>query len=419
MDKDVDKYTSEDNGGRAGKHEKRPEGSEETQEFEIDIDIDNESKFHNRIRNKDKNNTLLKKCKNVKSRTLASNGTVLSSSSAPSSAPRDNISVKLGFWRIIRSFSFKDILRNPLILLMLLSPAVGELLSGSSPPLEFFNPLTFILLLGLYGTGVVLIREICVKWDKGWASIILLGIAYALIEEGLAVKSFFDPNWVDLGILGVYGRWAGVNWVWTICLTIFHTAYSISVPIILFGLIYPGLKGKRLLSDAGLKMFFTVFFLDNLLIYLLLTDYRPNLLAHTFNLVLVIGIVLIALRIPRVYPWSNTPLVGPRWFFVSGALFGFLFFIFMYFTPKIISYPLVPILLEIILGLVLLRFVAVNLGFYGNHEHKLALASGILSPLILFSFIQEIDGVRGMSLVGIAFIVFLLIIKKRIWSVEI
>jgi len=42
----------------------------------------------------------------------------------------------------------------------------------------------------------------------------VLGAAYGVLEEGLMVKSFFDPNWMDLGVLGSYGLWMGVNWVW-------------------------------------------------------------------------------------------------------------------------------------------------------------------------------------------------------------
>jgi len=117
----------------------------------------------------------------------------------------------------------------PIIILALISPIIAELLSGSAPPLEFFNPFGFMLLVGLYGSSVIIVRELCIKWKKGWGSILLLGAAYGIIEEGLAVKSFFDPNWMDLGVLGTYGRWIGVNWVWSFCLTIFHTIYSIVV----------------------------------------------------------------------------------------------------------------------------------------------------------------------------------------------
>ena len=48
---------------------------------------------------------------------------------------------------------------KPVLVLLVLAPAVGELLSGSSPPLQFFNPVSFLLLVGLYGCGALLVRE--------------------------------------------------------------------------------------------------------------------------------------------------------------------------------------------------------------------------------------------------------------------
>ena len=99
----------------------------------------------------------------------------------------------------------------PALVLYLLSPVIGELLSGSAPPVEFFNPFGLIILPALYGSGALLVREITLRWQKRWPTILMLGLAYGIVEEGLMVKSFFDPNWMDLGLLGVYGRWAGVN----------------------------------------------------------------------------------------------------------------------------------------------------------------------------------------------------------------
>mgnify|MGYP001154199992 CR=1 FL=1 len=101
----------------------------------------------------------------------------------------------------------------PIITLLLLSPLCGELLSSSSPPVEFFNPSTLLLFGALYGCGALLIREVVHRWNKGWASIFILGMAYGIFEEGVVVRSFFNPAWMDLGILGMYGRWMGVNWV--------------------------------------------------------------------------------------------------------------------------------------------------------------------------------------------------------------
>jgi len=103
---------------------------------------------------------------------------------------------------------------KPVLTLFFLSPIVGELLSGSTPLPHFLNPLTLFFLTGLYGSGAIIVREAVKRWGKGWASVLLLGAAYGVLEEGVMVKSFFDPAWPDLGILGIYGRWLGVNWVW-------------------------------------------------------------------------------------------------------------------------------------------------------------------------------------------------------------
>ena len=98
-------------------------------------------------------------------------------------------------------------------------------MSGSAPPLEFFNPVFFLLLVLMYGCGTLLIREARARWRLQW-SIIFLAIAYGIIEEGLMVKSFFNPDWQDIEKLSEYGELMGVQWVWTIMLTIYHATIS-------------------------------------------------------------------------------------------------------------------------------------------------------------------------------------------------
>ena len=132
---------------------------------------------------------------------------------------------------VIRQLEKKAIL-SPALVLLFLSPMIAELLSGSAPPAEFFNPVGFALLTVLYGGGAILARELMHRWGKGWLTLLVLGAAYGIAEEGLMCKSFFDPNWQDVGILGSYGRWVGVNWVWSLQLTIFHAAFSIAIPVL-------------------------------------------------------------------------------------------------------------------------------------------------------------------------------------------
>jgi len=304
----------------------------------------------------------------------------------------------------------------PIITLLLLSPAIGELLSGSAPPLEFFSPIGFVLFVGLYGIGVLIVRELSIKWKKGWGSILLLGAAYGIIEEGLAVKSFFDPNWMDLGILGTYGRWLGVNWVWSVCLTIFHTIYSIAIPILIFSLLFPALKNKRLLGDKGLLVCIIIFLFDVGFIYFFLTPYQPNTLLYFITMIIVAALVIAAWNVKAGYVTAKNlmPLVQPKWFGFVGAAFGFLFFFIMYGIPNLVPIPLIPVILEGLLCLTVLMFIIKYSGYTKNSSHKLAFTGGLLSPLIFLAFIHEINGIFGMSLVAIFFIIFLFYIRKRI-----
>ncbi len=147
---------------------------------------------------------------------------------------------------------------HPLLFLLLLTPGIPEYLSASSQlTVMVINPVLFFLFLaanlGLYGSGVILIREAMIRWRKGWASVFLLGAAYGIAEEGLDLWTLFYSNAGPVGTLGYYGHWLGVNWVWTMGLVIFHSVYSIGLPIFLFGLAFPELKSKSLVSGLRVK----------------------------------------------------------------------------------------------------------------------------------------------------------------------
>jgi hypothetical protein len=80
-----------------------------------------------------------------------------------------------------------------IVFLMFLSPALGELLSSSTPPFKFFNPLALAVLMSFYGGGTLLIREARTRWDLHWP-VLFLAVAYGILEEGTMMQSFFNPN---------------------------------------------------------------------------------------------------------------------------------------------------------------------------------------------------------------------------------
>ncbi len=53
----------------------------------------------------------------------------------------------------------------------------------------------------MYGGGAVIIREAARRAGKGWPTIFLLALAYAVIEEGLVCQTLFNPSYFGLDLL--------------------------------------------------------------------------------------------------------------------------------------------------------------------------------------------------------------------------
>jgi hypothetical protein len=314
---------------------------------------------------------------------------------------------------------------TPALVLFFLSPAIGELLSTSSPPAEFFNPFSLLLLASLYGSGALLVRELVFRWGKGWPSVLVLGAAYGMVEEGLAVKSFFDPNWVDLGTLGEYGRWLGVSWVWSVGLTIYHAVFSIGIPILLVSLLFPAHRDRPWLRPNGFRWVAGLFCAVTIFINLALTPYRPSILAHLATTACIVGFGVWARRMetpraaiapaPPASPWR----LGLAGFAATVGLFFFLWFL-----------PGTPIPAVVWIGLTLAyavwswsRFGRMAASAGWGPQHTLALASGALSFFILLSPLVELDPNRadntaGATLVGLATAAFLVWAARRVRAGE-
>ena len=301
-------------------------------------------------------------------------------------------------------------------MLFCLAPVIGELLSGSTPPAEFFRPQVFVILVFLYGGGALLIRETVRRWHRGWYSILVLGAAYGIIEEGLVAKSFFDPMWPDIGILGYYGRWAGVNWIWSFELTVYHAIISIAIPIFLTELIFPGRRHDNWLPGWLLIILAVDFIAIGIFGNLFLTEYYPHLLHYIVAIAIVIGLVLLAWRLPpQPFPARDVTVGNPLWFWLLGLLAMVAFMIIFWLFPDFFVLPMVTAILGLILVSgcfwLVLRFSGNGVAW--RDVHKLALILGPLAIFIIMTPLQEFninrtDDNTGMTIVGIMMLLFLI-----------
>ncbi|MFZ0830088.1 MAG: hypothetical protein WAN40_03015 [Thermoplasmata archaeon] len=305
---------------------------------------------------------------------------------------------------------------RPALVLVGLSILIPELLTGSTPVAALLNPVGDLFLIGLYGGGVLVIREITLRWNRGWAPVLLLGAAYGIAEEGLGTKTFFD--WAEIGHpnYGPYTHWAGVNWVWAGELTLFHAIFSIALPIVLVGLLYPVSRGRPFLSSRGLGWTFGAYLLTvTLMFFLFERSYvlSPPLVAGC--LIAIALLVLAARKIPAEWlrPRSPLPRIAPRAALLLGAVFVWGFFIVFWGTPMLLQDPFLTVALGWTFSAVCLLVLRFTIGSAGNESQLAYLSVGLLTFLIFDAAIENLLGDLFAFLAIVAAVGLMTVLYRR------
>jgi hypothetical protein len=177
----------------------------------------------------------------------------------------------------------------------------------------------------MYGGGAVLIREVVRRTGRGWPSIVLLALAYALLEEGFTTMSLFNPDYLGAHLLDRgFVPALGIAIPWTVFVLALHTVWSISVPIALTEectdrrttpwLRTPGLTVVAVIFTAGVVLDFALSYRDG---HYLASS--PKLAVTGAAIVLL---VLAALRMPcrsEPVPVTSRPAPAP-WLVLTAVL---------------------------------------------------------------------------------------------------
>lgn len=246
---------------------------------------------------------------------------------------------------------------RPILFLVLLTPCV-EFLTGST---SFIAAVTvpsaaftfFLLTWPSYAFPVLLIREAVVRWNKGLASLLALGIAYGALNEGLLAKTYFAVTPTSPVLGGGVGVWIGVNWPWVTEITLFHMVVSISVPVVLSFLIFPETRQVPFLSERSIRWLvgLTLFEVLGILVIeswfsLVFRALLPLILIPTA--ILLLGIYL-ARRLPK--PDGTRTLAG-RFSRPGPLILASLGFFLVTFVPVLAFFP-VPFVPDWVPGMLL------------------------------------------------------------------
>ncbi len=308
---------------------------------------------------------------------------------------------------------------RPAITLFLLAPLVAEFLLGDLP----INLLPALLILApMYGGGALLIREVARRARRGWPTILVLALAYAVFEEAFTTQTLFNPNYLGLHLHllePAYIPAFGMGAWWTVFVLSLHTVWSISVSIALAEALVPDRATAPWLGWPGLAVTGLLFAFGAVASTLLtLRGDRFHASARQFGGAAFVSVVLIvtAFGLPRASSARTAGWVPSPWLVGAGALAagsGFLLIPPRWGWGAVGAYLAVDLVV-----IVLVSLWSHRAGWDGRH--RLALAGGAALAYAWHAFLQTpavgnsgmVDRV-GNAVFAIALVVLLGMAARR------
>jgi len=149
----------------------------------------------------------------------------------------------------------------PIAVLVFLSPVLAELLLGV---VRISNVWLLIPEMGVYGFAALIIREVARRRQRGWGTILLLGIAYALAEECVILQTSFTPQFFPPAFSANFGWAFGVQWIYLVAMLWYESVYAIVLPISLTELLFPAQRDELWLNRRGLAVAAVIFVLSSI-----------------------------------------------------------------------------------------------------------------------------------------------------------
>jgi hypothetical protein len=276
----------------------------------------------------------------------------------------------------------------PALGLALVAPLVAEFLLGNLP-IKLLPAL--IVLAPMYGGGALLIREAVRRTGRGWPSILLLGMAYAIFEEAFTTQSLFNSNYLklNLGLLTpAYIPSLGIGAWWTLWMLMVHGIWSISTPIALVEASVPDGARTPWLERSGLVMVAIVFLLGSTATALMgykQDHYLASRAQFAGAAVAIVLLVALAFIVPSGRRESASGIAPSAWLAGAVALvFGFA----ALFVPKDWGWAAVTALLALDAAMLVLVVVWSRQVGWGL-KHQLALGGGAAMAYGWHAFLQH------------------------------
>jgi hypothetical protein len=306
---------------------------------------------------------------------------------------------------LLKSAVVQEVMKMRVLYLVLLSPIVAELVSGSTPFFTFFDPRVFVVYAGFYGLGCLIIREIAARKSLGYSSVLLLGAAFGVFEEGILLKSWFDPAWMGAQITSQVLRVHGVSILQPFANVVYHAVVSITTPVLIMNALYsrePWLSKKSLVL-AG------IFFVGSAGLLSRFNDY--SIVGWQYVLGIVLAVTFAGLGLKGLTFSPETRERSPQALWIAGSLFMVLLF-FVFYTLGSAGMSWI-----VVLGAAVLLYGGYARLVTCTHfeaTHYFASASGVITGLVFIVVVMaKRDPSKILNVVAALFLVVYLVVLYR------
>ncbi|GAB2972769.1 hypothetical protein [Saccharothrix stipae] len=211
------------------------------------------------------------------------------------------------------------------LMLFLLAPLVGEFVLGNVPLSEIG---ALVVLAPMYGGGALLIRELARRTGRGWPTMLVLGLAYGVLEAGLLDQSLFNPSFEEWQFQAVTPVPAlGISALNGYSFVVGHAVWSIGVPIALVESFAFRRRTTPWLGRTGLTVLALVFAAGSAAVFWILLEQEgfmatPGQRIGAALVVLVLVVIAFLIR-PRAAVARRVPRPGYLGFgaFVVSSVF--------------------------------------------------------------------------------------------------
>ena len=260
--------------------------------------------------------------------------------------------------------------RRAALLLAVITPLIAELTLGNPPLSQAYLMLVWV---PVYGAGTVLIHEMARRSGAGWAGVLLLGLAYGIVEEGLVLGSLTSPTLY--GAAGWAPRILGLNSAYTELNLPYHAVFSVALPILLAELVFPDLRHRPFLGRSGLVVSVVVFVLGGALVRFSVTGFIDPHYRMPVGVVVGCAAAVVLLAVAAL-----NPLLRPR---AEAAALS---------TPSTLSTPPAPWGVAVFGGAVAFAYLALLFPFGGAAHPAFTQGGWVAVPMVSALVIAVVAG---------------------------